>query len=111
MLTKVAVLVALCWLMPVGAEAVQKTCHLQWQPVPNATGYRVKYRTLNIDVLNVTQVMLAAVGIDQPGQQESVTVTPYNAGGEGPPSTPVLVNIDQVTAAPTVATTVSLTCP
>ena len=106
-------IITLCWLSG-SAEAVQKTCVLQWQPVPGAVGYRVHYRTLNIDVLNVTQVMLAGVGIDQPDQTEQVTVSAYDAQGEGPVSAAVTVTINPVPAPPTPlaqVTGLQVTCP
>jgi hypothetical protein len=106
-------IIVLCWLSG-SSEAAQKTCVLQWQPVPGAVGYRVHYRTLNIDVQNVTQVMLAGVGIDQPGQTEQVQVGAYNANGEGTLSAVVTVTIDPLPSPPTPlaqVTGVQVACP
>ncbi|UOF79665.1 rim binding protein 2 domain [Caudoviricetes sp.] len=106
--------VVLCW-FPSVAPAVQKTCVLQWNPVPEATGYRVLYRDLNIDVQNVTQVALFAVGIEQPGQTESVTIQAYNAQSTSLPSAAVSVTIDALPPPPPPSlaqvTGVQVSCP
>ena len=84
------------------AQATPKTCSLKWVPVTGATGYRVVYGSLDIDVQNVTQIQLFMVGLDQPGVTYTVAVKAYNSAGEGNASDPITVTIDSPTPPPVV---------